>query len=76
MAVNILVDANTHLNPDFAKEHVGAINDEVERPVKERLLREGGHWVDSLLNAVDMQVPDDEKLILLQVMEGGGYQGG
>ena len=68
-ACTILLDICTEISPVFEHEEVGEINDVVERPVKERLLREEGQWVDFLLNAVGSGVAGEVRLVLLRRME-------
>ncbi len=69
VAATIILDIQTEINPVFDIPAVAEINDAVEKPVKDKLLEEGGRWVDSILNAVDVEIADDEGLIILQMME-------
>ncbi|CAH1788896.1 unnamed protein product [Owenia fusiformis] len=69
VAGTIVLDIRTEIDPDFAMAAVGAINDDAEDPVKQRLLRSGGKYIDSVMNAVDVGIQDHESMQILHLME-------
>ncbi len=64
-----MVDIRSEMEPDFAKEEVGAVNDCVEEPVRTRLLETGEHWMDSILAAVDISLPPNDNVAIVCLME-------
>ena len=67
IAACLICDIRTEIHPVFEKEEVGEINEDVEAPVKQQLLEEGGKWVDSILLAIDGDIPDDASFNIVKV---------
>ena len=83
VATSIVLDLRTEISPVFDKPEVAEINNMVEEPVKRKLLKHSGKWVDAILNAVDTSLAEDTALSILEMMEEyvidvvkkGGYDG-
>ena len=69
VAASLNVRMETPLKPEITMKEVIAINEAVEIPVKTRLLRTGGSWMDCVLNAVDVSLPNNLSLPLMIMLE-------
>ncbi|KAK2170300.1 hypothetical protein LSH36_3g07019 [Paralvinella palmiformis] len=69
VAASINIRLETELRPEVTMKEVIAINEAVEIPVRARILRAGGRWIDCMLNAVDVSLPNSLGLPLMILME-------
>ena len=53
---------------ELAEDTVLAINDAVESPVKEELMKGGGKWIDSFMLAVHTSIQQEERIRLIEVI--------
>ncbi|CAH1789321.1 unnamed protein product [Owenia fusiformis] len=69
VAAALILDIRSTAKPLFLKEAVGAILEDVDLPVREKLLQMGGDWLDSFMISTDTMLPHRENMVLLHMIE-------